>query len=218
MAKKETPSMKERAVEADAIIAAMGDGLLLLDKKGKIITVNPAFEKFCGYTKKELVGRIVARFIPLWFKKGDIKKALGGFREVIAGKVPTPRVLTMRSRDGRETPFSFTPTFIKDSKGKRTHIVVTVKDITEIKRMEKRLVHQKGTIENIFKFVPEGLLVFSDKHTLLKENAAFNSVIKEYSGQLDYSEEELRKIILKQVKKKLASGEKTVLRIPKKGR
>ncbi len=76
--------------------------------------------------------------------------------------------------------------------------------------------HFKEVIEDIFKFVPEAILVFTDKVSLFKHNKAFDEIVQEYSGKLNYTEEELAETILKEVKNRIASGDRTEIRIPKK--
>ncbi len=74
----------------------------------------------------------------------------------------------------------------------------------------------REVIEDIFRFVPEALLVFTDKMNLFKHNKAFHEIVQEYSGKLGYTEEELAETILKEVKNRIASGDRTEIRIPKK--
>lgn len=76
--------------------------------------------------------------------------------------------------------------------------------------------HFRGVIEDIFRFVPEALLVFTDKLSLFKHNKAFRDIVQEYSGKLNYTEEELAETILKEVKNRIAGGDRTEIRIPKK--
>ena len=64
--------------------------------------------------------------------------------------------------------------------------------------------------------MPEALLVFTDKVSLFKHNKAFHEIVQEYSGKLNYTEEELAETILKEVKNRIASGDRTEIRIPKK--
>ncbi len=75
--------------------------------------------------------------------------------------------------------------------------------------------HFREVIEDIFKFVPEALLVFTDKLNLFKQNKAFRDMVQEYSGKLNYTEEELAETILKEVKNRIASGDRSEIRIPK---
>jgi HAMP domain-containing protein len=76
--------------------------------------------------------------------------------------------------------------------------------------------HFRKAIENIFRFVPEALLVFTDRGSLFKTNKAFHDLVRDYSVKLNYPEEELAEAILKEVKKRIADGDPTEIRISKK--
>ncbi len=76
--------------------------------------------------------------------------------------------------------------------------------------------HLRLIIEDIFRFVPEALLVFTNKGSLFKTNKSFHDLVREYSGKLNYTEEELAETILKEVKKRIANGDHTEIKIPKK--
>jgi len=93
-------------------------------------------------------------------------------------------------------------------------------DITGWKQAEemrrKSEEHFREVIENIFKFIPEGLLVFTDKLNLFKQNKAFRDIVKKYAAQLNYTEEELEGIILDEVKNRIVRGDQTEIRIPHK--
>ena len=71
-------------------------------------------------------------------------------------------------------------------------------------------------IENIFKFVPEGLLVLTDKLNLFGENKAFRDIVEKYSTLLNYTEKELAEIIIEQVKDRIINEDKAEIRISKK--
>lgn len=68
-------------------------------------------------------------------------------------------------------------------------------------------------IENIFKFVPQGLIVLTDKLNIFKKNKAVEDLVRHYAVKLNYSEEELMDILLEQVKTRLITGKKSEIRI-----
>jgi len=53
-------SEEARVKAVSAVVDAMGDALLLHSLDGKILFVNPAYEKMTGYDRSELVGKDVA--------------------------------------------------------------------------------------------------------------------------------------------------------------
>ncbi len=93
-------------------------------------------------------------------------------------------------------------------------IAIERKRAEEARRESEK--HFRDTIENIFKFVPDSLLVFTDKLNLFRENKAFQDIIQKYAAKLNYTESELKKIITEQIKNKILKKDHTEIRISKK--
>ncbi len=68
-------------------------------------------------------------------------------------------------------------------------------------------------MEDIFKFVPEGLLVFSEKMELIRKNKTFEDIICQYSIALDFTEEQLSQKILEDVKNRIVNEENQIVEI-----
>ena len=66
---------------------------------------------------------------------------------------------------------------------------------------------QMQTIERIFNLVPDVLLVFSEKAELLRQNRAFEDLLKNYAPKLGFSKEVLSQQIIGQVTDQIASGQ-----------
>ena len=81
--------------------------------------------------------------------------------------------------------------------------------------LRKKDEHHKAVIENIFKFVPEGLLVFTKNLNLMKQNKAFEDIVQKYAERLGYTEEELAGKIIEQVRGKILDGDTTEIHIPR---
>jgi nitrogen fixation/metabolism regulation signal transduction histidine kinase len=99
--------------------------------------------------------------------------------------------------------------------------LISVVDITEHKKAVENLrrkdEHHRAVIENIFRFVPEGLLVFTRKLNLMKQNKAFEEIVRKYAERLGYTQEELAEKIIEQLRGRITSGDTTEIRIPEKG-
>jgi len=150
---------KEKKIElkrADAeqlkisIIDAMADGLALVDMDGEVISVNPAMEKMSGYSRSELVGKNAFDLLKKTAKPEDLERVAKAVKTGLNGKVATPFVaFTLVSKDGREVPVSCSASFIKDAKGKPVNAIVTIKNITELKRAEERRIKAEVMAEAV---------------------------------------------------------------------
>lgn len=135
---------------ATEIIDAMPDGLILVDMDGKITAVNPAMEKITGYEKNEWLGKDAADLAQKLIKsKEGLGKAMESLRVALEGRVPSPRVHTIVTKDGREVPTLSTLSFMKDVEGKPISMVVVFKDITERNRMEEKIRQQNEYFEKV---------------------------------------------------------------------
>jgi len=136
-----------------AVIDAMGDGLVLVDMDGKIIAVNPAFEKMTGYKRSKLVGKDAADVTQKLIKSGDLEHAMKVLITALEGKVPISGEFTLISKDGREIPTTFSVSAIKDTEGKPTNLIYNIKDITGFKKaVEEKFMADKQRIEELEKF------------------------------------------------------------------
>ncbi|MBU2445278.1 MAG: PAS domain-containing protein [Bacteroidetes bacterium] len=109
---------------------------------------------------------------------------------------------------------------VYDADGKPKTLLGTILDITERKQVAENLrkkdEHHRAVIENIFKFVPEGLLVFTKNLSPMKQNKAFEEIVQKYAERLSYTEEELAEKIIEQLRGKILAGDTTEIHITKK--
>lgn len=78
--------------------------------------------------------------------------------------------------------------------------------------------HFRRVIEDIFKFVPEALLVYTRNLNLYKHNKAFEDLVRTYAPKLNYTEPELREMLLREIRAKVLRGDCGEIRIPPKSR
>jgi len=102
-------------------------------------------------------------------------------------------------RDGRVFISTLSPII-----NPKTEAIIAVnvisKDITEHKRIEEALRNSEKNFRNIFRFVPESLIVLSDQMKVLNSNKAFEEIIRRYAPKINISEEELRGKIISELR------------------
>jgi PAS domain S-box-containing protein len=152
-----------KLIKLERAITQSEDGVMITDVNGNIEYVNPAVEKMSGYSANELIGQN-----PRIFKSGH--HTVEFYREfwntILSGKA-FRGVFTNRRKDGRIFHAFETITPIHDESGKITHLISTIKDITEQVEKERRQMIQNRAVfqilanlarlpfEEAFKFIAE---------------------------------------------------------------
>ncbi|MES2223775.1 MAG: ATP-binding protein [Patescibacteria group bacterium] len=125
---------------SDAILESIGDGLVVVDKEGKITYVNQAFERMVGWNEEEVLGKSIIEVIPRESEKGEIvefnerilTKVLSG--EIVIADLTNPFYYIRK--DGSRFPTSsiVTPIILD---GEIIGVVETFRDITKEKEIDK---------------------------------------------------------------------------------
>ncbi len=118
---------------AENIISTMPDSLILIDREGKILTVNQSLVNLLGYTEAELIGKSVdVLFKEEQFMSKKLERLFrkGGFKN---------HETRYKTKSNEEIPVSFSASVVRNKEGQINGAVVIVRDITENKRMEELL-------------------------------------------------------------------------------
>lgn len=130
-----------RAVADNAI-----DGLITIDEKGHIESINPACERLFGYGASEIVGAHASAIMPALFD-GDATRlsqaptAQMGLSFASASALET----VARQRDGRLIPIEITLSEVNLADGSLLSVIV--RDITQRKNAEAELRAHAGALE-----------------------------------------------------------------------
>lgn len=125
---------------SDAILESIGDGLVVVNKEGKITYVNQAFEKMIGWDSEEILGKHIIDVVPRESESGEkvqfneriLTKVLSG--EVVIADLTNPFYYIRK--DGTRFPTSsiVTPIILD---GEIIGVVETFRDITKEKEIDK---------------------------------------------------------------------------------
>lgn len=123
------------------------EGILLTDKTGRIILVNPAAEKMFGYTHLELQGEKVEKLIPMRMHERHVQLRDGFYQQPSNRSMGHGRDLFAMRKDGTEFPVEVSLSHYKQRN--ESYVIGFIVDITSRKEIEKNLIRQKAELEKI---------------------------------------------------------------------
>lgn len=128
--------------ESEAILSSIGDGLVVTDRQGKIVTINKTFEETLGWKPDEVVGKQMSDVIERYdetgnkvpFKERVLSRVLGGEKVV----VPFTNHSYFARKDGTKFPVTIVVSPIRVD-----HTIMgaveTFRDITKEKELEQEI-------------------------------------------------------------------------------
>jgi PAS domain S-box-containing protein len=123
------------------------EGILLTDRSGKIVLINPAAEKMFGYESHELTGQLVETLLPQRIREKHTGMREGFYHQPSNRSMGMGRDLFARRKDNSEFPVEVSLSHYKQKN--EVFVIAFVVDITARKEIEKNLVHQKLELEKI---------------------------------------------------------------------
>src|ERR1700712_2377133 len=117
-----TPSLMDIAEmdiqnQSEAIFQFATEGILIADKQGKIIRVNPNGEILFGYPTGELEGKTIEDLIPTRFLRNHVKHREGFNTRPHARSMGSGMDLFAKRKDGSEFPVEVSLSPYSNSKG-----------------------------------------------------------------------------------------------------
>lgn len=160
----------------------------ILDKEGFILDINERVYDWLGYKPEEVIGKHILK-VPYLTKesKAEIKEK---FSQRISGKEAPPYEVDFISKKGKRITGRIVAAPIRDENGTIIGDVVMISDVTEIKKIEKKLRESEKKYRILFENAPVGIGISDENGNILDANQ--NMI--EITG---YSLEELKKISLK---------------------
>ncbi|MBL7748158.1 MAG: PAS domain-containing sensor histidine kinase, partial [Chitinophagaceae bacterium] len=123
------------------------EGILLTDKSGKIVLVNPAAERMFGYTANELQGEEIEKLIPRRFHGKHVGQRDGFYQKPSNRSMGIGRDLFARRKDDSEFAVEVSLSHYKQRN--ETFVIAFIVDITARKEIEQNLIRQKAELEKI---------------------------------------------------------------------
>jgi PAS domain S-box-containing protein len=164
------------------VIETIGDGLLLCDENGQVLSVNSALENMYGYSREELVGQHVS----VLAMKGDEelrRKALKNAAELFE-KGNASHESIFKRKDGKLVEAECNSSMIRNKDGNYIAGVSIFRDVSERKKVEREIRKGKDFLENLFRTSADAIMVTDPKGEITMVNDAIE-------GMVGYSRDEL---------------------------
>ena len=162
------------------IIEAMPIGVNVMDFDGKIIQENESAWKMFGVLAGEAIGTLATNYVI----EEDVPRVLEAIKECIAKNYYRGFEYTGVRKDGSKFPLIVDGTLLRDAEGNPTSIVITYRDITELKRAQDEVVTSRDYTDNIIKSMIDTLIVVNPEGQIKTINQATLEL-------LSYKEDEL---------------------------
>ena len=158
--------------------------LLHLDRLGNISNINKKGCKILGYARKEIIGM---NWFDHFIKKEMQREIKDVFFQIISGKSELVehyenRVIT---KSGKVKMIAFHNAIIYNDDGRVVGVFSSGHDITEQKKLTRRLEESEKMLKNIVESAQDGLLIAD------METKRFKFANKKICSMLGYSKEEL---------------------------
>ncbi len=134
----------------DNILMSMRDALLVVDRSGRIQTVNFATCRLLGYREEELVGRSIHKILPdtegppvteTISRRGKRRRKAHIIAKRLLDLIPQRSVKEsfFRAKDGTTIPISLSGAVMRDDRGVISGIVCVAQDRSEAMRVQEEL-------------------------------------------------------------------------------
>jgi PAS domain S-box-containing protein len=164
------------------VVEANTNGLLVVDRPGRIVLANPALERMFGYAPGELLGLPLETLLP----KAVIDRHGELFSNFMDAPVARPmgsgRELNGRRKDGSEFPVEISLSPFSEN-GER-FVDAFVADISQRKRIEALHRQSEAHLKLLMQTNPNGLLVVDETGRIQMTNPALDTMFGYAAGEL----------------------------------
>jgi PAS domain S-box-containing protein len=141
---------------AAAVLDAIPSLVVVLDREGKVVLCNRAFERATGYSCAELRGGMLWDLLVM---PEEVEAVRAAFAGILAGNLTSQHENQWRLRDGQIRRFSWSDTALLDAAGRIEHVVGTGIDVTERHWAEEDLLRTNQALRTLIEASPLAILV-----------------------------------------------------------
>ncbi|MCP3944211.1 MAG: PAS domain S-box protein [Desulfobacteraceae bacterium] len=160
---------ENQAITMDAV----PDPIAFYDIKGKTTYINDAFTRVFGWDLEELLNNKY-NFIP----EEHLQETRDKLKLLLKNKKIHPLETKRFTKAGKTLNIQLNASIIKNHKGTPIGSIVIYRDITETKKIEKKLRENKEKYRSVMEAVADPIIVYDNKGLVTYFNPAFSRVFK----------------------------------------
>lgn len=164
-------------------LTAAANGIVITDRAGAIVWVNPAFTTLTGYTLADATGRNPRDLV----KSDQHPRAFYQqmWETVLAGRVWHGELVNRR-KDGSLYPEDMTITPMRDAAGEITNFIAIKQDLTERKRADEALHASTRKFQAVFEQAAVGMIIAEgSRGHFVNANRRFCEMVGYSAGELE---------------------------------
>ena len=163
-----------------AALAAMRDGVFILDAESRFIHFNEAFARFHKFKSKEDCAQTFSEYpdiLTMFLPNGEqIPPEEWPSQRALRGETATAAEYTIKRRDGQTYIGSYNFAPIRDTSSRITGAVVSVRDITDEKHAANRLRESEARLSSIIDTAADSIIVIDEKGIIQSANRATEGI------------------------------------------
>ncbi len=164
---------------AVATLSCIGDGVISTDLDGTILYMNQIAEMILEIGLKAAIAKkfdVVVKF----YNAETNNRVNGPLENVIRNNTITglENNTIIKMEDGRTKYVSATFSIIKDSENNSIGVVIILRDINRLKRLEIDHINEKKNFKTIFDHAPVGMVTLDENLRIIQANDAFLQLIR----------------------------------------
>ncbi len=152
------------------IFNSLNSGLVITDRKGKIVEVNPTACKMYGYTYDEFLKLNVRHFID--------PESVGLFKSILRDLGKKKSLFFEAKTVRKDSTNIFIEAYFSTFQFKgNSHFIISIIDVTKRKLSERKLADREENYRALFNFMPSGILLEDMGGNIMDVNPAFCNIM-----------------------------------------